>query len=133
MNGPLHERHFTLDEAKKALAEVRPLVEEMSTLKEALDRQGFNLSPSPVQMGPGLSTNGHKPYPKEFIRLTDMLRRFAETGVQIKDVGAGLIDFPHLRDSGEEVYLCWKLGEQTLGFWHRIQDGFAGRRPIETL
>ncbi len=133
MSDRLHDRHFSLAEARQALAGVRPLVEEMSTLKKALDRQGFNLSAPRVQTGPGVSTNGHKPYPKEFIRLTDMLHQLTERGIQIKDIGAGLIDFPHLRDDGEEVYLCWKLGEETIGFWHAIQDGFAGRRPIDQL
>jgi len=133
MSDYLHDRHFSLDEAQQALAEVRPQVEELKTLKRALDRQGFNLSVYPVPTGPGLSTNGHQPYPKEFIRLTDLLQRITKMGIQIKDVGGGLIDFPHLRDSGEEVYLCWKLGEETIGYWHPIQGGFAGRQPIGTL
>ncbi len=133
MNDYLHDRHFSLFEARQALAEVRPQVEELKALKKALDRQGFNLSASPVQTGPGLSANGHKPYPQEFIRLTDILHRLTERGIQIKDIGKGLIDFPHLRDDGEEVYLCWKLGEETIGFWHPIQDGFTGRQPVDAL
>lgn len=133
MSDYLHDRHFSLFEARRTLAKVRPQVEKLKALKRALDQQGFNLSAYPVPTGPGLSTNGHKPYPKEFIRLTDILHQLTERSIQIKDIGAGLIDFPHLRDDGEEVYLCWKLGEETIGYWHPIQDGFAGRRPIDQL
>lgn len=133
MSDYLHDRHFSLFEALQALAQVRPQIEELKTLKKALDRQGFNLSAAPVQAGPALSTNGRRPFPKEFIRLTHILHQLAEGGIQVKDVGGGLIDFPHLRDDDEEVYLCWKLGEETIGYWHPIQDGFAGRQPIATL
>lgn len=133
MSDYLHDRHFSLLEALQILVQVRPQLEELKALKKALDRQGFNLSASPVQTGPALSANGHKPYPKEFIRLTHILHLLTDRGIQVKDVGGGLIDFPHLRDGGEEVYLCWKLGEETIGYWHPIEDGFAGRQPIETL
>ena len=53
-------------------------------------------------------------------------------GAQVKDADEGLVDFPTLRD-GEEVLLCWKLGEDEVAFWHGLEDGFAGRRPVEEL
>jgi hypothetical protein len=46
-----------------------------------------------------------------------------------KDLGLGLVDFPHLR-RGTEVHLCWKYGEQTIGFWHGLDEGYAGRKPL---
>lgn len=53
------------------------------------------------------------------------------TGCILKDLDIGLIDFPVLyRD--EEVYLCWKLGEPSIQFWHRIEDGFGGRQPLDS-
>ena len=48
----------------------------------------------------------------------------------VKDLDSGLIDFPTLF-RGDEVYLCWKLGESGIGFWHKIEDGFPGRKPID--
>ena len=133
MSDLLHGRHFTLDEAQLALIEVGPMVEAMSALKKALDQQGFNPPAAPVETAAGRSTNGHQLYPKEFIQLMDILQRITKMGVQVKDVGKGLIDFPHLRADGEEVYLCWILGEESIAFWHRIEDGFAGRQPVEML
>ena len=52
-----------------------------------------------------------------------------ELGGQVKDVEQGLVDFPALR-SGEEVLLCWRLGEDEIRYWHGVEEGFAGRREL---
>jgi hypothetical protein len=52
-----------------------------------------------------------------------------ELGVAVKDLDRGLVDFPALRD-GEEVLLCWQLGEEKVGYWHGVDEGFAGRREL---
>jgi hypothetical protein len=63
---------------------------------------------------------------RELARLVDEI---AEHGAEVKDLDEGLIDFPALRQ-GETVLLCWKLGEDEIRYWHRVEDGFAGRRPL---
>ena len=63
-------------------------------------------------------------------RAKDALEEIDSIGVQIKDLDIGLLDFPCLLD-GETVLLCWKRGEPRIEFWHRIEDGFAGRQPID--
>jgi hypothetical protein len=60
----------------------------------------------------------------------DTLAEIDEIGVQIKDLEGGLLDFPCMLD-GEAVLLCWKQGESEIGFWHTMEGGFAGRRPID--
>jgi hypothetical protein len=62
--------------------------------------------------------------------LADELERVATLGGEIKDIELGLVDFPGLR-SGEEILLCWKLGEKRVSFWHSVDGGFASRRPID--
>ncbi len=62
-------------------------------------------------------------------RLQAVARSIEESGALVKDLDTGLIDFPALLGN-EEVYLCWKLGEPRIEYWHRIQDGFAGRKRI---
>ena len=62
-------------------------------------------------------------------RLQAAARSIEESGALVKDLDAGLIDFPALLEN-EEVYLCWKLGEPRIEYWHRVQDGFAGRKRI---
>ena len=58
------------------------------------------------------------------------LSEIQELGIVVRDVDRGLIDFPAIHD-GREVYLCWQLDEQTVGFWHDLESGYGGRRPIE--
>jgi hypothetical protein len=63
--------------------------------------------------------------------LKAAMERIEEIGCQVKDLETGLIDFPTLyRD--QEVYLCWKLGESNISFWHHVEDGFRGRQPINS-
>lgn len=66
-------------------------------------------------------------------RIKDAVAEIHATGVQVKDLEMGLLDFPHLVN-GETVLLCWKLGEELrVQHWHGMDEGFAGRKPIETL
>ena len=62
--------------------------------------------------------------------MTEQLREVEELGAMVKDVDRGLIDFLYKRD-GREVLLCWHYGESEIGFWHDLETGFGGRRPIE--
>ena len=63
-------------------------------------------------------------------RLKHALEGIQETGVVVKDLDIGLVDFPTLL-RGEEVYLCWRLEEPRIRFWHGVHEGFAGRKPID--
>lgn len=63
-------------------------------------------------------------------QLRSVLERFQESGCLVKDLDTGLVDFPTLL-RGEEVYLCWKTGEESIRFWHGVHEGFAGRKPID--
>jgi len=61
--------------------------------------------------------------------LRENVERIQRTGCVVKDLEAGLVDFPSVVDD-EQVYLCWKLGEERIGYWHRMDEGFAGRKPL---
>jgi len=62
--------------------------------------------------------------------LQRLLQLFQDSGCLVKDLEKGLVDFPTLF-RGEEVYLCWKLDEPSIQFWHGVDEGFAGRKPID--
>ena len=62
--------------------------------------------------------------------LSDEIDRVRALGGEVKDVESGLVDFPGLR-RGEEILLCWRLGEKKIGFWHPVEGGFASRRPVD--
>ncbi len=127
----LHEKHFTLDQARMMLTGIKHLILELVTLKEKLDSRGYDVYRHEYFGGGG--PNGDRVFPVELERLADIARQLNSKGIVIKSLNEGLIDFPHLRSNNEEVYLCWRLGEETISFWHRIADGFAGRQPVETL
>lgn len=63
-------------------------------------------------------------------RVQELLERIVGWGIELRDIDTGLVDFPTVID-GEEAYLCWKLGEPSVAHWHRPEDGFAGRRPLD--
>ncbi len=63
-------------------------------------------------------------------RLRETIEAVQSTGCLIKDLDLGLLDFPALY-RGQEVYLCWRLGEPAIGYWHGVEEGFRGRKPID--
>jgi hypothetical protein len=72
----------------------------------------------------------HRPAARALVEELDgIVHDIEESGVHLKDVQLGLIDFPSERD-GEIVYLCWQFGEPEIAYWHRVEDGFAGRQPL---
>ena len=62
--------------------------------------------------------------------IADMIAACRELGVILKDPDKGLCDFPYMR-KGRMVYLCWQLGEETIGYWHHVESGFAGREQLD--
>lgn len=63
-------------------------------------------------------------------KLQDAMEQIEDSGCVVKDLDVGLVDFPAMLGE-EQVYLCWKLGEPRIEYWHRVEEGFAGRKPID--
>jgi len=63
-------------------------------------------------------------------RAKDAVAEIHATGVQVKDIDIGLLDFP-CEVEGQKILLCWKLGEKAIAYWHGVEEGFAGRKPID--
>ncbi len=108
-----------------------PELTRLATLKKILDSKQYDVSRHEYFGGSG--PNGTKQYPPELEELVIIANRFASKSILIKSLGEGLIDFPHKRENGEEVYLCYKLGEEDIKFWHSIESGFAGRKSTTQL
>jgi hypothetical protein len=130
------QRNFTPDEANEALTALRPLVEEMVAAKRALDEAQERAD----EVSARISGNGGGLPPARLAEVQDLVSRRATVlaralervqalGVIVKDLDSGLVDFPSVRD-GEDVLLCWQLGEDEVAYWHGYEDGYAGRRPI---
>lgn len=127
----LHQKHFTLEQARDVLGGAISLIEDLVKLKRVLDERGYDIYRHQYFGGSG--PNGERFFPRELVRLVEIAKDLEHQGILIKGFDDGLIDFPHIRSNGEEVYLCWKVGENGIRYWHSIPDGFAGRRPIEEL
>jgi hypothetical protein len=132
-------RYFTLAEANEALGELRPLAEQMvQRRRELIEAQGRRAT-----LGAQVGTNGGDLTPSDFAEADDELEeaasalaqcveRIQSAGVLVKDLDQGLLDFPSLRE-GEEVLLCWHVGEDEIEYWHGLEEGFAGRKRIEDV
>ncbi len=127
----LHDRHFALEEARSVLKTIMPELRRLVELKRALDSRNYDIYRHQYFGGAGPNGTGH--YPKELDELVTILGELANHGILVKGIDEPLIDFPHVRENGEEVYLCYKLGEEDIHYWHPIQSGFAGRRSTSQL
>lgn len=109
----LHSIHFTLPEARELLTQIKDEVQTIADLKRELDNSGYNIYRH--HFFSGQQPNGEKYHPSE-LKLISKIKRINDMGVLIKGLDNGLIDFPSIRSNGEEVYLCWQLGEKDIGF-----------------
>ena len=123
-------RYFTLDEARAALPQVKGLMEQV----QAARREILRLRPDALPMIEKAALNGGNKLLGELavhaMQLEAGVRGILALGVTIKDVDAGLVDFIGVRD-GREVYLCWRYGEEEIGYWHELNAGVAGRRLMD--
>ncbi len=129
-------RHFTPDEANAALAEVGPLVEAMVEHRRAhvaaqarQEELEARIRGNGGGIPPATLAAAAAEVESEARALAAAIDRIVEHGAEVKDIDEGLIDFPAL-SHGETVLLCWKLGEDEIRYWHRVEDGFAGRREL---
>lgn len=66
-------------------------------------------------------------------RQNHWMKQFGQLGIELRDLQRGLVDFPAEGPDGSEIFLCWQLGEDEIGFWHEPDSGFRGRKPIRLL
>ena len=129
-------RIFTPDEANASLSELRPLVEAMVEGKRALD----DAQERRDDVAQRIAGNGGGIPPAELGALETAVEEAAKAlagtigeiqamGVLVKDLDTGLVDFPGQR-AGQDILLCWQLGEDEIAWWHTLDGGFAGRRPL---
>ena len=129
----MFSRLFTVDEANALLSTLRPLVESvlenirrLRSKSETVIRNK-NLDPEAANLMERLQED------REIAKLIGEVKGWVEEinshGCVCKGAEQGLIDFPCLLGD-EVVFLCWQIGEPNVGYWHRIEEGFAGRRPL---
>lgn len=131
-------RYFTLPDAQAVLPRISELLESLRRLRDEALLQKARLDQLWTRLGAGepvLSTLGEQQ--REMDRLAAGLAAVAKdveaTGCILRDVDAGLVDFPFRTSRGATVFLCWRRGEPAIAFWHGAEEGFAGRKPLAQL
>ena len=129
-------RYFTPDEANEQLAEVRPAAEALVAHRRAMTvaagkraRLVQRIAGNGGDFDPQEPRALEEKFAEEGEAVERCVEQLEQLGVLVKDLDRGLVDFPALRD-GEEVLLCWEVGEDEVAFWHGIDEGFAGRKPL---
>ncbi|HEY6290706.1 MAG TPA: DUF2203 domain-containing protein [Terriglobia bacterium] len=131
------ERYFERDEAEELLPVITNVLGEAREQKQSMDSLDRELAHAAAKI---MVLGGWIPPHRELAekrarrelakeKITEAIKQIHEIGCVVKDLDEGLVDFPTLRE-GREVYLCWKLGEERIGYWHGLDEGFAGRKPL---
>jgi len=123
-----HERHYTVEQANAALPWV---AERLQQIRDAL---AVLEEPAQARALEHLDTVAGGGYPgrEAAAALLAVMRAATQLealDIVLRDPRQGLVDFPSIRD-GDEVYLCWRLDEERVGWWHAPEAGFAGRQPL---
>ncbi|HEY3068975.1 MAG TPA: DUF2203 domain-containing protein [Gaiellaceae bacterium] len=129
---------FTEEEANAALSAVRPLAERLVAARRRLLHVGGRLERVRARVagdGGGLDPERVRELQGEAAdaaaEVASIVADLEEVGVQVKDLDRGLIDFPaHHPTRDETVLLCWQVGEEAVEYWHGVEEGFVGRKPL---
>lgn len=132
------ERYFNRQEAEELLPMIAGVLSEAREQKHKMDQLDYDLAHAAAKI---MILGGWLPPHRELAekrvmreqtkqKITESIEHLQETGCVVKDLDEGLVDFLTVRE-GRDVYLCWKMGEERIGYWHGLEDGFAGRKPLE--
>jgi len=132
------QKHFSLQEAQVLLPVLRSLLKQAidgKKLIETIDSEFQELAQRIflsggllVEIGKAATRRAERD--KTVQRIKDVVAEIDATGVQVKDLDMGLLDFPCLVE-GRTILLCWKMGEEKITHWHGVDEGYAGRKPVD--
>jgi hypothetical protein len=133
---PIMARTFTVEQATNTLPLVRRIVEDLVvTVGRWQERIGeYEIASASVtpEASDGRAAELEREAEQLAREVDGFVAELGSLGIEVKDYAQGLIDFPAERE-GRPVYLCWRLGEPAVQFWHEVDAGFAGRRPLDPL
>jgi hypothetical protein len=132
------QKYFSLTEAERLRAQLEPLLIEAMEARRKINEVDDELNGLADRIrhsgGMAVAYDKASKVRSERDRLNEqiqnVLEQIQDTGCVVKDLDVGLLDFP-ARINDEDVYLCWKLGEDRIRFYHRQDEGFSGRKPID--
>lgn len=122
------EKHYTRDEARALLPEVRQWLKRVTDLRAQFGKKDSRLA-SLLAAGNDIGGETVNDWVKLLCQIKTVLQEFRSRDIQIKDIERGLIDFPAII-GGKEVFLCWEQDEDDIEFWHDLDTGYAGRERL---
>jgi hypothetical protein len=120
------DRVFTVADANAELAELRERLPRLRDARNGLIASSERITAAVASDGGGVSGSDWFRHQQT---LKTEVEYLAERGILLRDPDTGLIDFPAELD-GKDVFLCWRLGEQDVAYYHGLHSGFSGRRPL---
>ena len=126
---PSFPKLFTVEEANALLPTLREILGDVAFHRDAMREKAPHLEPILRSAGANGGGRVGSEYGVEAYNLYRAIERIRTLGVLLKDLDAGLLDFPHERD-GRVVFLCWQPPEESVAFWHEIDTGYQGRQPL---
>ncbi|SLM48170.1 conserved protein of unknown function [Nitrospira japonica] len=126
-----HDRLFTLAEANRLIPQLNSRLSSVKQARETLVRTKEDIRKASAQAEYGGGSTVGALYITSLQQVSANIKAIHELGVVVKDLDMGLCDFPHLRD-GRIVFLCWKMGEQEIRWWHETTSGYKDRCPLES-
>jgi len=126
-----HDRLFTLAEANRLIPQLNSRLTSVKQARETLVRTKEDIRKASAQAESGGGSTVGALYITSLQQVSANIKAIHELGVVVKDLDMGLCDFPHLRD-GRIVFLCWKMGEQEIRWWHETTSGYKDRCPLES-
>lgn len=105
-------RYVTLEEASRELPDVERIIRRLRRIREV------PIPPDDLE--------------ERQREVAALIRELEDRGAALRDLAMGLVDFPSLAGAAQ-IYLCWKVGEESIGFWHGMSEGYAGRKPLSAL
>jgi hypothetical protein len=123
-----YQKHYTRDEARALLPQVRLWLKRISQLRTELEKQDERLTAS-MSGGNDLGGKLVNCWVRTLVGIKEVLLDFHHRQIELKDLDRGLVDFPAILD-GKEVFFCWEDGEEDIEFWHDLDAGYAGREPL---
>lgn len=125
----VHERHFTREEANSLLPQLTALLAQLREARDELTDVEAHEALADAAPANGGGEEGRQ-VGLAFLEVRRLLETVEQAGIVLRDIDRGLVDFPALID-GREVYLCWELGEDAVGYWHDLEGGYGGREPLD--
>jgi hypothetical protein len=125
----VHERHFSREEANALLPQLTTLLTRLREAKDELTDAEAHEALSEAAPANGGGEQGRQ-VGVAFLEVRRLLETLERAGIVLRDIDRGLVDFPALLE-GREVYLCWELGEEEVGYWHDLEGGYGGREPLD--